>query len=50
MPTRLTKAAAKRRISEIVAKSRLLYLNETLTTADMAAISKICNRAMTKLK
>ena len=50
MPARLTKAATKRRISEIVSKARLLYLNETLNTADMAAISKICNRAMSKLK
>jgi len=47
---RMTKAAGRRRLAEILSKSKKLYLRDFISTKDLDSIERICKMRAKQLK
>jgi len=47
---KMTKAAGRRRLAEILSKSKKLYLRDFISTKDLDAIERICKSRARQLK
>jgi len=47
---RMTKAAGRRRLDEILSKAKKLYMRDFISTKDLDAFYRICNMRKKQLK
>ena len=47
---RMTKAAGRRRMSEILSKAKKLYMRDFISTKDLDSIERICKMRSKQLK
>ena len=47
---RMTKAAGRRRMAEILSKAKKLYMRDFISTKDLDSIEKICKMRSKQLK